>query len=182
MVPGKPSAVAERSAESVAPPAETSYPTLAVEAPGELFAALDQDAATTAQPGAAGMQSEVSARPEGLSGDAPIQPDTPQAEASTVTAIPELRPAPASSAKSSGRAKSGGMFTVDAPRPTKAAKPGYALCMRTPDGDESSTPFRSLDDLLSATRPILRSAARSPDPIWFSIQSIDLADIDSEAA
>ncbi|MBX6746729.1 MAG: hypothetical protein IRY87_32245 [Acetobacteraceae bacterium] len=74
------------------------------------------------------------------------------------------------------------MFTADSPRPTKAAKPGYALCMRTSDGDESSTPFRSLDDLLSAARPILRSAARSPDPIWFSIQSIDLADIDSEAA
>jgi hypothetical protein len=54
--------------------------------------------------------------------------------------------------------------------------------MRTSDGDESSTPFRSLDDLLSAVKPILRSAARSSDPIWFCIQPMDLADIDSEAA
>jgi len=178
MVPPEPSAVSEQPAEAVAPPTETSCPTPEAEAPGDLFAALDRDAATTAQPEAA--------QPEGLSGGAPVQPDTqpaaPQAEASTPTTIPEPRSAPPSSAKSSGRAKSGGMFTADVPCPTKAAKPGYALCMRTSDGDESSTPFRSLEDLLSAARPILRSAARSPDPIWFSIQPVDLADIDSEAA
>ncbi len=59
------------------------------------------------------------------------------------------------------------------------AKPGYALAMRGPEGDENMTPFRSLDDLLSAVKPILRAAARNPEAIWFSIQPIDLATLDS---
>ena len=59
------------------------------------------------------------------------------------------------------------------------AKPGYALAMRGPEGDENLTPFRSLDDLLSAVKPILRAAARNPEAIWFSIQPIDLATLDS---
>ena len=60
------------------------------------------------------------------------------------------------------------------------AKPGVALLMRTADGEDTSTPFRSLDDLLSAIKPILRAAARSPDAVWFSIQPVDLASLDSE--
>lgn len=64
----------------------------------------------------------------------------------------------------------------------KLAKPGVALVMRTADGEESMTPFRSLDDLLSAIKPILRGSARSPDPVWFSLQPIDLSTIDTEAA
>jgi hypothetical protein len=62
------------------------------------------------------------------------------------------------------------------------AKPGYALAMRGPEGDENLTPFRSLDDLLSAVKPILRAAARNPEAIWFSIQPIDLAALDSFAS
>ena len=62
------------------------------------------------------------------------------------------------------------------------AKPGMALMMRTADGEENLTPFRSLDDLLSAVKPILRAAARSPDAVWFSIQPVDLASLDSDAA
>jgi hypothetical protein len=62
------------------------------------------------------------------------------------------------------------------------AKPGFGLAMRTAEGDENLTPFRSLDDLLSAVKPILRSAARSPDAVWFSIQPIDLATLESDAA
>ena len=64
----------------------------------------------------------------------------------------------------------------------KLAKPGVALMMRTAEGEENLTPFRSLDDLLSAVKPILRAAARSPDAVWFSIQPVDLASLDSEAA
>jgi hypothetical protein len=56
------------------------------------------------------------------------------------------------------------------------------LVTRSADGDESMMPFRSLDDLLSAIKPILREGARSPDPVWFSIQPIDLATIDADAA
>ena len=55
-----------------------------------------------------------------------------------------------------------------------AARAGYALLMRTSDGEEAVNPFRSLDELLSAAKPILRTAARSPEPIWFSIQQVDL--------
>lgn len=54
------------------------------------------------------------------------------------------------------------------------AKPGFGLLMRDPEGEESLTPFRSLEDLLSAIKPILRTAARCPDPVWFSIQPVDL--------
>ncbi len=51
---------------------------------------------------------------------------------------------------------------------------GIALLMRTSDGEETAHPFRSLEELLSAAKPILRSAARSSEPIWFSIQEADL--------
>jgi hypothetical protein len=64
----------------------------------------------------------------------------------------------------------------------KFAKPGMGLLMRTPDGEETMTPFRSLDDLLSAIKPMLRAGARSPEPVWFSLQSVDLSTIDVDAA
>jgi transposase-like protein len=64
----------------------------------------------------------------------------------------------------------------------KLAKPGMGLLMRTPDGEETMTPFRSLDDLLSAIKPILRAGARSPEPVWFSLQTVDLSTIDMDAA
>ncbi len=62
------------------------------------------------------------------------------------------------------------------------ARPGFGLAMRTAEGDENVTPFRSLDDLLSTVKPILRAAARSPDAVWFSIRPIDLSTIDVDAA
>ncbi|MFT8247129.1 hypothetical protein [Roseomonas sp. BN140053] len=58
---------------------------------------------------------------------------------------------------------------------------GYALLMRTSDGEEAVNPFRSLEDLLAAAKPILRTAARSPEPIWFSIQQVDLNALDEDA-
>jgi len=64
----------------------------------------------------------------------------------------------------------------------KAAKPGYGLVMRTAEGEDSMTPFRSLDDLLSAVKPILRAAVRSPEAVWFSIQQVDLSTIEFDAA
>ncbi len=69
-----------------------------------------------------------------------------------------------------------------APLGARLAKPGFGLVMRSEDGDESMTPFRSLDDLLSAIKPILRASARSPEPVWFSLQPVDLATIDVDAA
>jgi hypothetical protein len=64
----------------------------------------------------------------------------------------------------------------------KLAKPGCGLVMRTADGEESMTPFRSVEDLLSAIKPILRASAASSDPVWFSLQPVDLATIDVDAA
>jgi transposase-like protein len=64
----------------------------------------------------------------------------------------------------------------------KLAKPGFGFHMRTADGEESVAPYRSLEDLLSAAKNVLRSAARSSEPVWFSIQPLDLATVDSEAA
>jgi hypothetical protein len=63
----------------------------------------------------------------------------------------------------------------------KAAKPGFGLRIRTEDGEDALTPFRSLEDLLSAVKPILRTAARSPETIWFTIQPVDLATIEIDA-
>ena len=56
----------------------------------------------------------------------------------------------------------------------RAGKMGYALMMRSGDGEEAVNPFRSLEDLLAASKPILRNAARSAEPVWFSIQQVDL--------
>jgi len=64
----------------------------------------------------------------------------------------------------------------------KLAKPGMGLVMRTSDGEETMTPFRSIDDLLSAIKPILRAGARSPEPVWFSLRPVDLSTIDVDAA
>jgi hypothetical protein len=94
--------------------------------------------------------------------------------AEPVTPPPPQTPKARSAARTSG------------PAPTKVgaklAKPGVGLVMRTADGEESLAPFRSLDDLLSAIKPILRASARSVDPVWFSLQPVDLSALDSDAA
>jgi hypothetical protein len=64
----------------------------------------------------------------------------------------------------------------------KMLKPGFGFHMRTAEGEESVMPFRSLEDLLSAAKGILRGAAKSPEPVWFSIQSLDLSTVDADAA
>ena len=69
-----------------------------------------------------------------------------------------------------------------ASRAPAPAKPGYGLVMRPPEGEESVAPFRSLEDLLGAIKPILRAAASSPEPVWFCIQPVDLATLDEDAA
>jgi hypothetical protein len=77
------------------------------------------------------------------------------------------------------RAAGSGPATVGA----RLAKPGFGLLMRTADGEETLAPFRSLEDLLSAIKPILRASANSSDPVWFSLQPVDLATIeDADAA
>jgi hypothetical protein len=68
----------------------------------------------------------------------------------------------------------------NASAPKARLKSGYGLCTRSPEGDDSIMPFRSLEDLLSAVKPILRASANAPEPVWFSIQPMDLADIDLE--
>lgn len=65
---------------------------------------------------------------------------------------------------------------------TALAKPGFGPLMRNADGEETLTPFRSLEDLLSAIKPVLRAVACCPDPLWFSIQPMNLATLADEAA
>ena len=65
-------------------------------------------------------------------------------------------------------------------RPT--LKQGYGLVMRSPEGEESVAPFRSLDDLLGAVKPILRAAATGSEPVWFCIRPVDLATLEEDAA
>ncbi len=99
---------------------------------------------------------------------------------SASAAVPEPKPdLPASLSQAAAPAK----ITAASPRVqpsvsgsfvTPRSKGGYALMMRGSDGEEIANPFRSLEDLLAAAKPILRTAARSPEPIWFSIRPVDL--------
>ncbi|WP_419757797.1 hypothetical protein [Acidisoma sp.] len=91
------------------------------------------------------------------------------------TPVPASAPAPAQPREDARRPASAAVGG-------KLAKPGMGLLMRTPDGEETMTPFRSIDDLLSAIKPILRAGARSPEPVWFSLQPVDLSAIDVDAA
>jgi hypothetical protein len=65
-------------------------------------------------------------------------------------------------------------------RSNGARKRGIGLILRTSNGDEAVHPFRSIEDLLSAVKPLLRSASKSPEPIWFSIQDLDLSELSCE--
>jgi hypothetical protein len=110
---------------------------------------------------------------------APVAPELPVAAthspsppAVTAPAPPPARPAPPAPFPSR-KIEAAPRSSLPSPTP-RSGKAGYALLMRTSDGEEAVNPFRSLDELLSAAKPILRTAARSPEPIWFSIQQIDL--------
>ena len=61
-----------------------------------------------------------------------------------------------------------------------ALKSGMGLKMRTPEGEDSIVPFKSIEDLLSGIKPYLRDAARAPEPMWFCLERIDLAAFDPE--
>ena len=79
----------------------------------------------------------------------------------------------------SGRVEAVPRSPLPSPTP-RVGKAGYALLMRTSDGEEAVSPFRSLNEPLSAAKPILRTAARSPEPIWFSIQQVDLETLEDD--
>ncbi|GAB0112808.1 hypothetical protein [Acidisoma sp. C75] len=126
----------------------------------------------------------------------PAEPAVPEVAAPQILRFgATARPEPAAGRASAGRASAegasaGGASAGGARLPTMAergigasrAKPGFGLVMRMPDGDETTTPFRSLDDLLSAIKPILRAGAGSAEPVWFSIQPLDLASLEMDAA
>jgi hypothetical protein len=109
--------------------------------------------------------------------NAALGPEIVQAEARVTEPVASAAPAP----KATRPAARPGANTP-AKVGAKLAKPGVGLVMRTADGEESLAPFRSLDDLLSAIKPILRASARSADPVWFSLQPVDLSALDSDAA
>ena len=117
--------------------------------------------------------------------------EAPEPPAPAPTPAPVTPPVDLFAAAPSSRPASATVTDIPGHRPAappgrgigaRLAKPGFGLAMRTADGEESLAPFRSLDDLLTAIKPVLRNAARSPDPVWFSIQPIDLAAIETDAA
>ena len=129
-----------------------------------LFEAPSVPEATAPEPAKAALAPVAAIRPAPAPLKAAVEPSPPPAapaRSATITDLP--------------RRQAGG---IGASR----AKPGFGLAMRTAEGDEAMTPFRSLEDLLSAIKPILRAAARSPEPVWFAVQPIDLAALDSDAA
>lgn len=144
-----------------APPVPPSAPGEAPPAPADLFGGLP-----AGNPGApaAAPRSPVPAPVA-----AGVAAAVPAATAAAVAAPPRARP-------TQDRAVAKG----PPPPAVRAGRPGYALLMRTSDGEEAVSPFRSLDDLLSAAKPILRTAARSPEPIWFSIRPVDLATLEDD--
>jgi hypothetical protein len=122
-----------------------------------------------------------SALPEPASPPSPAATARPEEERRVVT-FERAAIAPASAQPREEVRRPASSFVSAAAVGGKLAKPGMGLLMRTPDGEETMTPFRSLDDLLSAIKPILRAGARSPEPVWFSLQPVDLATIDVDAA
>ena len=136
---------------------------------------------TSVQPVAAaddlfGALAEADSAPAAMLPAAPETPSSVNDKASPPAVAasdpPPARVLPPASPRS-GRAGAASKSSVPAPS-SRPSKTGYALLMRTSDGEEAVNPFRSLDELLAATQPILRTAARSPEPIWFSIQQVDL--------
>lgn len=99
-----------------------------------------------------------------------ILPEQPSRVVASPAVPPAREPTPQ---PRSGRQEAPARPSKPVPIP-RAAKAGYGLLMRASDGEEAVHPFRSLEELLSAAKPILRMAARSPEPVWFSIQPIDL--------
>jgi transposase-like protein len=152
-------------------------------------AGLPPEPAETQPPLALEEETAAAAVPPAQAAPPDATPEAPpQAERRVVTferAVPVPAPVPV---PASGPVSAQPQRREEARRPAlaavggKLAKPGMGLLMRTPDGEETMTPFRSLDDLLSAIKPILRAGARSPEPVWFSLQPVDLATIDVDAA
>ena len=154
-----------------------------------LFDGPSSPAAADAEPSSASraetveegrVQAIIQSRPAASVADAPAKPTFPPAATSPVHEARDV----------SGPSRHAEVTNLSRERLAKKvtgvgaalARPGMALMMRTAEGEENLTPFRSLDDLLSAIKPILRAAARSPDAVWFSIQPVDLASLDSDAA
>lgn len=169
--PGTP---APAGVEAPAEPSPTTDAALPLAAPIGLFADLPEQAAPQqAGPAAnevnpASRAAAASAQPASNAGAA--APKMTKQE--QVAAVPP--PAPANAP--SGRAAREVPIPSRAPRAgARSGKgTGVALLMRTSDGEETAHPFRSLEELLPASKPLLRSAARSPEPIWFSVQHVDL--------
>ena len=152
---------------STAEPAPAAVP--AEPASGDLFGGL---AAARPDPASPAASAPIAPEPPVTASDSPSPP------AVTAPALPPAQPELPAPIRS-GRAAAAPRSSLSSPTP-RAGKAGYALLMRTSDGEEAVHPFRSLDELLSAAKPILRTAARSPEPIWFSIQPVDLEALEDD--
>ncbi len=154
----------------------------------EAVAAPTQDAPAApvvpqpAQAAAADLLGVTGKAPSERSGHAPTAAATAQG-AAAAPERPTAAPVCAENTTGAGAAEPAPSAVLDLARKQPVAKRGgIGAMMRTAEGEENVTPFRSLEDLLSAVKPVLRAAAHSPDPVWFSIQTLDLASLDFDAA
>lgn len=146
-------------------------------APITAESAVKMQAAIAAPPASeADLFDTFSPREEPVAAAEPIEP-----EPVLLGAVQPVAPATTEPAPSSGAPHPQALSAPARPPATakegaksKAGKMGIALVMRTSDGEEAINPFRSLDELLAAAKPILRTAARNPETVWFSIQTVDL--------
>ncbi len=118
----------------------------------------------------------------------PTEPPVPVADLFAAVAdrlAPPIEPPPSASARAASpdapRAEPPEPRPVRAKAKAASLKPGVGLKMVTPEGEESIVPFKSVEDLLSGIKPYLRDAARSPEPVWFCLETIDLANFDPDA-
>ncbi|MCW8087367.1 hypothetical protein [Sabulicella glaciei] len=86
-----------------------------------------------------------------------------------------------SEAKDTGKGRRGpSPPSLSKERGSAPSRPGKALVIKSEDGEETDFPFRSLEDLLSGSKNLLREAARRSDRVDFSIKTVDLADYAEE--
>jgi hypothetical protein len=168
---GQAGTVAVQVAPGPAPLAEDAGPaTLPAPIPAPAIDLFQDQPPAAACPAEPAVIASAPAPAQPLAESTPATRPAPVVRVAAPTSSPgparpaETRPAPSRAAGGARGMKTGGL----------------ALMMRTAEGEEMSNPFRSLEELLSAAKPILRSAASSPEPVWFSIQPVDLAATDAD--
>lgn len=164
-------AVAKATAPSASPARMEAEDLFSLAPP---VAAAPQSAAEAKAPEA---QPALEARPLVSDAGSPVLPTPAKAPPPAAPPPPITPPEPRSEAKDTGRGRRGpSPPSSSKERGSAPSRPGKALVIKSEDGDETEFPFRSLEDLLSGSKNLLREAARRSDRVDFSIKTVDLAD------